>query len=415
LDKKRFRLTWVETLRSLIDIARTRSLLLLLLAFWVLSSSACGSALERSTPADASSLTGASSQYGEWAMEGYSPQRDRATVDDVQPPLKLQRKLSIAGETQQASPVGVAHGLLFVEGQRKLHAIALDSGTEQWYFDLPGSFLSPAISGDRVFVRAESGKTGYVLALAVESGAKLWQFKFPRVGSSYDNFGGHVTSPVVVDGVVLVGASRSLYALDASTGERKWVFGLKGPIASSATVADDTVYFADFTRLYAVDLATGEERWSYEHGTVTLFFAPVIAGDMVLITSYDTAYALDRRTGAVLWTQTIQDENIVPCAAAGEYVYVKSVNRLIALDRTTGAIAWSYEQGDFVSLPAVAGQQIYVVTRAGGTGHLRALRASDGQEIWRSEQIPLANAAPVVAGGSVYVRTVDGSVLVYAS
>ena len=68
---------------------------------------------------------------------------------------------------------------------------------------------------------------------------------------------------------------------------------------------------------------------------------------------------------------------------------------------------------DFVSLPAVVGGQIYVITRIGGSGQLRALRLADGQEIWQTEDARLANAAPVVAGGRVYVRTTDGRVLVY--
>ncbi len=348
-------------------------------------------------------------------MEGYSLQRDRAIQEELQPPLKIQKVLSIGGDTQRTSPVGVARGLLFVEGTRKLHALSLNNGKERWFFDLPGSFFSPAIAGSRVFVRAESGDVGYVLSLDAASGLKLWQFKFPRVGSAYDNLGGHVTSPVVAQGLVLVGASRSLYALDAETGRRVWTFEAQAPVASSAAVGGDTVYFADFTRLYAVDLKTGEKRWDFEHGTVTLFFAPVIAGDEVIITSYDTAYALNRHTGELLWTRTIESEGIIPSAASGDHVYVKSVNRLYALDQATGEIVWSYGVGDFVSLPAVAGEQIYVVTRAGGSGQLRALRKSDGQEIWSAEEERLAPTAPVIAGGRVYVRTVDGDVLVFTS
>jgi outer membrane protein assembly factor BamB len=351
-------------------------------------------------------------------MEGYSPQRDRATAEDVQPPLRIQRELTVGGDTQFGSPVGVARGLLFVEGTRQLHAFALDSGNEQWVFDLPGSFVSPAVAGNSVFVRAESDKDGYILALSADAGLKLWQFRFPQVGSAYDNVGGHVTSPVVAEGLVLVGASRSFRALNAETGAQVWVFDTQLPVASSATVANDSVYFTDFTRLYAVDLKTGAERWSFEHGTLSLFFAPVAIADEIIITSHNTIYALNCRSGKMLWTKTLNNtEDLVPAAAAGERVYVKSANQLYALDRLTGEMAWTYPQAsqaaDFVSLPAVAGGQMYVITRIGGSGQLRALRLADGQEIWQTEDARLANAAPVVAGGRVYVRTVDGRVLVY--
>jgi outer membrane protein assembly factor BamB len=393
----------------------TRRLIPYLLALLLATASACSDAAPVSPNASAPPNASASGQ-GEWAMEGYSLARDRATADDVRPPLQMEQEFTVGGDTQHGSPVGVARGLLFVEGAGRLHVLALDDGKERWAFNLAGTFLSPAVAGNRVFVRAESGAEGYVFALEADSGLKLWQFKFPRVGSSYGDFGGHVTSPVVAEGLVLVGASQSLYALDVDTGAQRWAFDAQNPVASSATVAGDTVYVTDFTRLYAIDLETGVESWSFEYGMMSLFFAPVVVGDAVIVTSYDTVYALDRDSGDVVWARSVaEDEDVVPSGAAGDHVYVKTSKHLYALDRETGALVWSYQAGDFISLPTVAGGQIYVVTRSGGRGQLRALRLSDGQEIWRIEDARLANAAPVVAGARVYVRTVDGSVLVYAA
>jgi outer membrane protein assembly factor BamB len=349
-------------------------------------------------------------------MEGYSPERDRATAEEVKPPLKVRQTFKIDGDTQYGSPVGVARGLLFVEGTRKLHALALDTGKERWHLNLPGFFLSPAVAGNRVFVRVEWRGEGHVWAVDADAGHELWQFKFPRVGSPYGDVGGHVTSPVVAGGLVLVGASRSLYALDAATGEQRWAFDAQAPISSSATAADGSVYIADFEHLYAIDLETGTPSWDFElQGAISLFFAPIVIADQVVFGSYETIYALDRQSGDLLWSQALTEDNIVPSAAAGGHIYVKSVNRLYALDRKTGQVTWSYQATDFVSLPAVAGGQMYVITRAGGKSQLRALRLADGREVWKVESARLANAAPVVAGGRVYVRTVDGRVLAYAS
>jgi outer membrane protein assembly factor BamB len=346
-------------------------------------------------------------------MEGYNPQRNRATTANIEPPLSVQREVVVGGNTEFGSPVGVAQNLLLVESTRKLHAFALDSGEEQWSFDLPGFFLSPAVAGDAVFVRAESGEDGYILALSRQAGLKLWQFKVPRVGSPYNNVGGHVTSPVVAEGLVLAGADKAFHALEVETGKEAWKFKTREPIASSATIAADTVYFTDFTHLYAVDLKTGVERWHFDYEELSLLFAPVVIEDQVIITSVNVVYALDRHNGETLWRQTINDENLVPSAAAGDRIYVKSTNALYALDRDSGEVAWRYKAVDFVSLPALTEAQVYIVTRAGGNGQLRALRLSDGQEIWQSEDVRVANAAPIVAGGQVYVRTIDGSVLAY--
>ncbi|RIK35891.1 MAG: pyrrolo-quinoline quinone, partial [Chloroflexi bacterium] len=179
-------------------------------------------------------------------MEGFSPARSRTTNEAIQPPLDIQSEYTLADRAEQASPVAIAGGLLFVEGTNKLYAVALDSGEER-----AGAFFSPAVVDGVVYVRSESGADGFIYALEAGTGVKLWQHRFEQVGSAYDNIGGHVTSPVVVDGLVLVGAAEALYALDAKTGTEVWRYDTEFPIISSAAVAESLVYVGDFTRLYA--------------------------------------------------------------------------------------------------------------------------------------------------------------------
>lgn len=394
----------------------TQLIKFLLLALLLLLSGACSftrQALGTTSQAPPDENYSASAA-GEWAMEGYNPQRTRATLEDIQPPLDMQREVNVGGDTQFGSPVGVAQNLLFVEGDRKLHAFGLESGEEQWNFDLPGHFVSPAVAGNIVFVRAESGEEGYIMALTSDKGLKLWQFKFPRVGSRYNDVGGHVTSPVISNGLVLVGAAQSFYALNAQTGKEAWQVKLPEPVTSSATVAGDLVYFADFATLYALDIKTGEEKWRFSHDDLASVFAPVIIDDQILMTSQNVVFTLNRDTGQIIWSKFLAEaESLIPSAAAGERVYVKSTTALYALDRSNGDVDWSYQATDFISLPALTGEQLYVITRVGGRSHLRALNLADGQELWQVENTRFSNAAPVVAGGQVYVRTVDGSVLTY--
>lgn len=352
---------------------------------------------------------------GEWAMEGRNLSRNRASDESVAPPLTLEKTFHVGGDTSFASPIGVAHGRLFVDGERQLQVIDQQNGEEVWRFRLAGSYTSPAVAGDNVFIRAESGEEGFIFALTAETGAKLWEFRFPKVGSPYDNIGGHVTSPVVAQGQVLVGAAQSLYALDVESGEPVWEFRLQSPIGSSAAVADDLVFVSDFTTLYAVKLTSGEEAWRYDFGGVSLFFAPIVADDQVLIASSDTAFSLDRRTGALRWARQIPGEELIPAAADDSLMYIKSANRLFALDRASGALRWRYETVNFVSVPALAGDQLYVVTRFPGGSQLRALNRETGAELWVSDDQNLARSAPVVAGGRVYVRTEAGDILVYRS
>ena len=357
----------------------------------------------------------ASTSSTEWPMEGQSPQRSRVSTDDIQLPLNAQAEYKVAGDAEHASPIAVAGGRFFAETDRVLHAVALDSGQEQWQFNFAGSFLSPAVVNNTVYVRSEIGEDGFVYALAADTGAKLWLYKFTKVGSSFDNVGGHVTSPVVVDGMVLVGAAQEFHALDAQTGKERWKFATQYPIVSSASVTANIVYFSDFTRLYAVDLKTGQERWRFDHGKLALFFAPVISDNQVAIAGHDTIYVLDRTTGKQIWSRNFDNVTVIPAGFSAQHLYVKSTNQLFALNRQDGKTAWDFNTSNFISLPAIAQNQLYVIIRSDNGSQVLALQQSDGKELWHANQAGLASAAPVIAGGRLYVREATGNVLVFRS
>ena len=361
------------------------------------------------------SPTNSNSSANEWPMEGQSPERNRATNGTIQLPLSVQTEYNLQGDAEHASPIAITGGLLFAESDRKLHAVTLENGEEQWEFNLAGSFLSPAAVNGTVYVRSETGTDGFVFALAADSGAKLWQYKFAKVGSSYDNIGGHVTSPVVADGMVLVGAAENVVALGAQDGKELWHFVTEYPVVSSVSVADGLVYFADFTRLYALDLQTGQERWRFDHGKLALYFAPIIVGDQIALAGEDTIYLLNRTSGKQTWSKRFDDIQIIPAGASAHHLYVKATNQLWALDLAQGQVAWNFSTTNFISLPALTDDQIYIITRAEGGSQVRALQQASGKEIWRQEQAGLANAAPVIAGGNVYVRAISGKVLVFRS
>ena len=346
-------------------------------------------------------------------MEGHGPDRSRSTSDALALPARLVAKYAVGGDTQFGSPVAVAQGTLLADGEQILYALDAADGKERWRFNLPGSFASPAVADNRVFVRAEAGEDGFVFALSLDAGAKLWQYRFPAVGSSYDNVGGHVTSPLVAEDRLLVGAAQSLYALDVESGAVIWEYALQSPVASSVAVADGLVYVSDFTHLYALSVADGVERWRFEFETVSLFFAPVVLAEQVIITSFDTVYSLERLSGELQWSKQLPDLQVIPAGAYGEQVYVKSTNGLIALGKRDGAELWRYMSLNFISLPALTAEHLFVIDRYGEGSQVLAIRQADGVEVWRSEMAHLARSAPTIALGRVFVRTEDGHILGY--
>lgn len=347
----------------------------------------------------------------EWVVEGGNAQRNRTVEAQAIPPLRQGQEYSIGGDTTYGSPAVVAQGLIIAEGDRKLHALALSDGAEQWQFPVIGSYLSPAIDGDRVFIRSERGEEGWLYAISLDGGKELWAYRFPLVGSSINNVGGHVTSPVAVGDRVFVGASQSIYAFDTEDGALMWETDLGTPIVTSAAVADDTIYVGDFTGLHALDANSGEEQWHYPVDGLGLYFAPVITGNHVIIAGESTIYSIDRTSGELMWERSFVDAQIIPAGAGDDAVYVKSATTLFAVDPLSGEDIWLYKGGDFVSLPAVTGKQLYVVVRTGGLAQIRGLNRLNGKEEWNMESTALSNAAPVVAGGYLFVRTIDGRIL----
>lgn len=318
----------------------------------------------------------------------------------------------VGGDTQFVSPVAVTAEQLIADGDHRLHAFDLTTFQERWRVALPGSFLSPTIVDDTVYIRVEAGDNGFLIALNRASGEERWQYKFASVGSAYGDIGGHVTSPVVAGDQLFAGAAQRIYAFNRHTGEIRWEFASKDPIASSPAQADGAVYFADYTHLYALDQTTGTELWRFDYAVTTLYFAPIVTADLVIAANSMTIFALARSDGKVVWQRTF-DQEVIPAAATATQIYAKSVNRLWALDPANGEVVWAYQARNFISLPAITQDQIYIITRADGGSQLRALRRADGAESWKTDNQPLGNSAPVAAQGAIYVRTVNGGIVGY--
>lgn len=344
-------------------------------------------------------------------MEGNNPSRTRSIEAQLVLPLSQQREVRLAADSGDGSPLTIARGTMLVESQHLLRAFDMRDGTQRWSFPLRGIYVSPAVAGKYVFIRSEAGNKGQMLALDIESGQILWAFTPKRLSSAANSyFGGHLTSPVVVDGTVFVGAGKEVYALDAASGAVRWEFGAKQYISSSATAADGRIYISDFDAFYAIDQKTGALVWSYPT-TMTLYFAPVISGQTVLLSSGGQLVALDTSSGKQRWATSLPGEDVIPTAVQGSRAFVKSTATLYALDLASGKQLWQARDLNYISLPAIAGNQVFVIRGSGASTSLSALDAGTGLSTWTLPVKSLASTAPVIAGQSLYVRTTDGRIL----
>lgn len=366
------------------------------------------------TQADSGPATSISNP-GEWMMEGSNPARTRMTPALLTTPLNQRREIGIPGAEESGSPPVIGRGILLTETTKNLRAFDLNTGQQRWVFAETGSYISPAIAGDRVFIRAEADNKGQVYALDLRNGQQLWSFTPRRVSSAANNYyGGHITSPVIVDGVVFIGAGKEVYALDAATGATRWEFAAQDYITSSATIADGQLYITDFRYVYAIDQQKGTLRWSFPIDTA-FSFSTVAADKTLLITSGNKLIALDSTKGILRWQHEITGQTLIPAGADAKRAYVKSTETLLALDLATGKELWRFQDINYVSLPALAGKQVYIVSGAGADTSISALDAESGLSTWNQRVKLLANTAPIIAGGAIYVRTNDGRILAFSS
>ena len=97
---------------------------------------------------------------------------------------------------------------------------------------------------------------------------------------------------------------QKVVALDAATGESRWVADVAAPVESTytPTVTGNHVYVAGSTygEFFALDAATGNVAWQAEVGSYVASGPTVIDG-VVYLTVINQAYALDEATGEILW------------------------------------------------------------------------------------------------------------------
>lgn len=286
-------------------------------------------------------------------------------------------------------------------------------GSEQWRFSADEAVSSsPTIVDKTVYIGDDAG---HLHALQASTGQREWLFDVTELDGAY---GGRFTysSPAVADGVVYfevqLGSRGRLIAVDARTGSLKWTFENGSTNWTSATLSEETVFFGDVelydgdSRFYAVDRATGRQRWerTFEDGFNS---SPTVVDDTVYVGCDDGhVYAFETETGERRWAFDTNDQVRSSPTVVDGTVYVGSDSgRLYAIDARTGDRRWCLgpEAGSIRSSPTVADGTVYV-----GVGVcLEATDSETGERDWQFETGSTVTSSPTVAGSTVYVGNWD--------
>jgi outer membrane protein assembly factor BamB len=308
-----------------------------------------------------------------------------------------------------SAPV-LADDILYVGSTSgSLFALDAQTGAIRWQHAI-GQFLNdatPVVAGRVVFVGANRT---WIEALDATDGQQLWAA----------NLGETIKAPpTYADGLVLVNATTTTYALNARTGAVRWRFHEKGsgwPTQAAPAVWGQIVYIAQGTTpiLYALDLLTGRQIWSYNVGD-RLISSPLITGrDVVIGTWNGLVEALDATTGALRWRYNVnqarkpgapEDGIGSSLAAADGLIFVGTYNgSVLAISTTGGRLRWVHTiASPVLNVPAIAGSTLYV----GGGAALYALAVVNGALLWHLSLGEIRNGL-ALGPGRLYAATVQG-------
>jgi outer membrane protein assembly factor BamB len=179
----------------------------------------------------------------------------------------------------------------------------------------------------------------------------------------------------------------------------------------------------------AYDARTGARRWQVDvgaSGRIGATYGLASAGGLVLAASYDLV-ALDTATRSVRWSRALpNDAQLAPVVTDGQAVFVGGRDGWVqSHDLASGALRWSLGRPAecryqcLVRGLARSGDTLYVAIARDATNggsvaasFVRALRASDGAELWRWQSDTTAyTSAPTgstVVGDLLVSGDVDG-------
>lgn len=226
-----------------------------------------------------------------------------------------------------------------------------------------------------------------------------------------------------------------IIALDASTGERRWVQDLDAPATAPPTVRGGLVYLvARDSTAWALDVANGRIRWQQTGTPSAANFAagaaPAVSGDVVVFPfPSGEVLATYAQGGLPRWRSVVSGDRVGRVASVisdisgdpvivGNRVYIGNFGgRIVAFNRDSGARIWTAQDGAAGPVWPV-GDALFVIN---DLAELVRLDSATGAPVWRvalptladgadprRERRVIAHYGPVLAGGRLIVAGSDG-------
>ena len=214
--------------------------------------------------------------------------------------------------------------------KRDLVALDVADGTEHWRQPLFAEFPAGPIAANTDQVTLWDGM-GTVLAFDATTGDERWR-------TGLDVLGIIPVGPVSMDDdrVATILSGGEVVVLSAADGSKIWSRVLEPSLATTATLQGETVIVNVVTQLVALDAASGEQRWvaPIQERAAPFPYQPIpaVVDGLVILGTSDVSsnaalVAWDLETGAEVWRSTIDISGaILSPIVTGGRVYASTLD-----------------------------------------------------------------------------------------
>ncbi len=333
--------------------------------------------------------------------------------------------------------------------------------TRLWMYQAKGSVYAPPVaSADAIFFNTDDGWVGAIDG----QGTELWVRRLMRTPA-----GGGAQTPekfeaplACFDAAILLGAShRTLYSLNAATGETSWTFDVGGPVLGTVNMVKSpsqptggrlVVIDQDDGALQCLDAITGQPIWRTEEidrcdgspsiGDGVIVFGSCaaalhvfnasdgtllrnielddesqVAGGVALVA--DSAFSGSQsgklfhanvKTGGITWVNEDSDAEVFTTPAVNEnwVVFGSLDGNVYALNRQSGKTMWTFETDGEPSSAVIVDDKVVFSS----DGALFLLRLESGEKLW-SYEVSDSISGPALIWGMVVVGGDDGTITAF--
>jgi outer membrane protein assembly factor BamB len=270
-----------------------------------------------------------------------------------------------------------------------------------------------------------------LIAIDATSGVQLWTHEPPLT----DPPSSFIGLPAIADGMLVMATFGGLLvAMDAKTGEERWIFDLQGkPSAFHPAILDGVVYVSDSTSVNAVKSGdTPEWLWktSLADGVQSVVSPTVSVDDGFVVVSSvsplpgstsdekdSVIHVLNAEDGVEAYRYQFQTGGEqYQFAIRDGVLYSRSDNSSIGRGfifsmAVDGTYRWHFRTSvGAPAYPAVSDDMIFVV----GGEVVFGVNPATGETVWQSPALETLDTDLVVIDGAVYVGTAPPGQHVYA-